>query len=130
MNKKHSENIKLHPENLVSLADRSPEERKTIAAMGGKKAGELAKRRKALREDLEYLLSLGDTQEQICLALIREAVSGNRSGSVTKAFEVIRDTLGEKPTEKLSVCDDNEIKFTLTVVDSDGKETKLDNYAG
>ena len=120
---------KLHPENLISLADRTAEDRKRIATLGGQKSGEQSKRRKALREDLEHLLATGDIQEQICLALIKEAMTGTRSGSVTRAFEVIRDTLGEKPADRLSVSDDNEICFTLHVVDKDGNETTLDSYS-
>ena len=47
------------------------------------------------------MLSDGDIQEKISLALINEAISGNNAGSVTKAFEVIRDTIGEKPADKV-----------------------------
>lgn len=42
------------------------------------------------------LLSHGNTQEKISLSLIAQAMEGN-----TKAFEVIRDTVGEKPTDKI-----------------------------
>ena len=55
------------------------------------------------------MLSDGDIQEKISLALINEAISGNNAGSVTKAFEVIRDTIGERPVEK--------VQATQTVVD-------------
>lgn len=37
-------------------------------------------------------------QEQIVLALVKRAQKGD-----TKAFEVIRDTIGEKPVEKQEV---------------------------
>lgn len=71
------------------------------AKKGGKASVESRRRRKALKEELLLLLSDGDVQERISLALINEALNGNKAGSVTKAFEVIRDTIGEKPVEKV-----------------------------
>ena len=41
------------------------------------------------------LLEQGNTQENIITALIDKAQSGD-----VRAFEVIRDTIGEKPTDK------------------------------
>ena len=88
-------------ENLVSLADRTTEEQRAIASAGGKASGEARRKRKTLKEELLLMLSDGDIQEKISLALINEAISGNNAGSVTKAFEVIRDTIGEKPADKV-----------------------------
>lgn len=58
------------------------------------------KARKKLKEALLLLLAKGETQDNICLALIEKAQSGD-----TKAFEVIRDTIGEKPVDKLARTD-------------------------
>ena len=63
---------------------------------GGIKSGEVRRERKTLKEELLLLLAQGNTQEKISLSLIQEAMGGN-----TKAFEVIRDTVGEKPVDKL-----------------------------
>jgi len=63
---------------------------------GGKNSVESRKRTKQLKEDLVTLLETGDTQNRICLELIAKALDGD-----IKAFEVIRDTIGEKPTEKI-----------------------------
>ena len=88
-------------ENLVSLADRTTEEQRAIASAGGKASGEARRKRKTLKEELLLMLSDGDIQEKISVALINEAINGNNAGSVTKAFEVIRDTIGEKPADKV-----------------------------
>ena len=88
-------------ENLVSLADRTTEEQRAIASAGGKASGEARRKRKTLKEELLLILSDGDIQEKISIALINEAINGTNEGSVTKAFEVIRDTIGERPVEKL-----------------------------
>lgn len=72
-----------------------------VGKLGGIASGEAKRKRKTLREELLALLADGDTQEKVSLALIREAQLGNASGSVARAFETIRDTVGEKPTESM-----------------------------
>lgn len=74
-----------------------------------KKAVAARNKRKTLREELLALLS-GDitdkkgrtvqAQTAMSNAILKEALSGN-----TKAFEVIRDTIGEKPVDKVMVAD-------------------------
>ena len=44
-------------------------------------------------------------QQSITAALIREATEGNSAGSVRGAFETIRDTIGEKPVDKVMIAD-------------------------
>ena len=87
-------------ENLVSLADRTTEEQRAIASAGGKASGEARRKRKTLKEELLLMLSEGETQQSVTLALIGKAMSGD-----TKAFEVIRDTIGEKPVDKVMIAD-------------------------
>lgn len=91
--------------NLKPMNKRTKEEQKKIARAGGKRSGEVRRARKTLREELLALLSDGDTQNKISVALIQEALTGNNAGSVTKAFEVIRDTVGEKPVDKVMVAE-------------------------
>ena len=93
-------------ENLVNLKDRSPRERKEIARKGAIASNKKQAARKTLKEELLLLLSQGDTQEKISLSLIQEALSGN-----TKAFEVIRDTIGEKPKDDIDVTVKDSKKF-------------------
>lgn len=93
-----------HPEGLISLADRTPEERSEIARKGQKASVETRNRRKTLREELLALLEKGNTQEKISVALIQQALDGN-----VKAFETIRDSIGEKCSEKVDVQSQNVI---------------------
>lgn len=79
-------------ENLKPV--KSKKEAREKGKKGGIASGKARKERKALKEELLILLSQGNTQEKISLSLIKEAMKGN-----TKAFEVIRDTIGEKPVE-------------------------------
>lgn len=87
-------------ENLVSLANRTKEEQREIAKKGGLASGEARRKRKTLKEELLMMLENGDTQESITTALIERAQNGD-----TKAFEVIRDTIGEKPVDKVMIAD-------------------------
>lgn len=84
-------------EDLIPV--RSKEEAKKRGKVGGKKSGESRRRRKALREHLEALLSSKreglTTAEALTLALVEKGLSGD-----VRAYEVIRDTLGEKPVDK------------------------------
>lgn len=78
-------------ENLVPL---TREEARRRGRNGGIKSGIAKRARKTLKEELLLLLSSGDTQQKISLAMIQEALNGN-----VKAFESIRDTIGEKPRD-------------------------------
>ena len=84
--------------NLKANSERTPKERKELAQKAGKKSGEARREKKLLKEELMLLLAQGKTQERISLALIEEAIKGN-----VKAFEVIRDTIGEKPVNKQEI---------------------------
>ena len=83
-------------DNLISFNAVSVEEHRKMAHNGGIKSGEVRKARKTLREELLLLLKNGDTQTNITIALLKEAEKGN-----IKAYEVMRDTIGEKPIEKI-----------------------------
>ena len=94
----------------------SKKEARERGRKGGLASGEARRKRKTLKEELLLMLSDGDIQEKISLALINEAINGNNAGSVTKAFEVIRDTIGERPVEK--------VQETQTVVDMSAFSTE------
>ena len=83
-----------------SFEQLSPERMHELAVMGGKAAAAARKRRKGLREALLRLMEEEGVQERLAEALVREATDGSRPGSAVKAFEVIRDTIGEKPGKK------------------------------
>ena len=80
-----------------SFEQLSPERMHELAVMGGKAAAAARKRKKGLREALLRLMEEDGVQERLAEALVREATEGSRPGSAVKAFEVIRDTIGEKP---------------------------------
>ena len=79
---------------------RTKSEAREKGKKGGKKSGEVRAQRKTLREELIALLETKiedkTIQEKISFSLIQEAISGK-----VKAFETIRDTIGEKPIEQI-----------------------------
>lgn len=81
-------------ENLVSLKDRTTEEQREIARKGGIASGKVRKEKKLLSMALKECLT-DDVKLQINTALLQQAKDGN-----VKAFEVIRDTIGESPVLK------------------------------
>ena len=95
---------------------KSKKEARERGRKGGLASGEARRKRKTLKEELLLMLSDGDIQEKISIALINEAINGNNAGSVTKAFEVIRDTIGERPVDK--------VQATQTVVDMSAFSTE------
>ena len=90
-------------ENLIPFTAMSEEKQKEMASKAGKASAEAKKRKKTLREELEIMLDIknkdGKTnQEAISVALMQQAKRGN-----IKAYEVIRDTVGEKPIDEKKV---------------------------
>lgn len=87
-------------ENLISLADRTTEEQREIARKGGIASGEARRRKKTLKEALLIALELeknGKTVQEIGVeAVLNKFMSGD-----IQAFTTVRDTIGEKPVDKV-----------------------------
>lgn len=90
---------------------RTKKEAREKGSKGGKASGKSRQERKALKEELLLLLSKGNTQEKVSLALIKQAMNGN-----TKAYEIIRDTIGEKPSDKLEFTQEKPFEVKIEVV--------------
>ena len=82
--------------NLKPVTKRTKNEAREISKKGGIKSGESRRERKKLKEELLLLLSEGDNNRRMSIAIFERALNGD-----TKAFEVIRDTIGEKPKEQI-----------------------------
>ncbi len=102
--------------NLQNLIVPTSEQARENGRKGGKASAAAKKRRKAMREQLEMLLSLSlknedvkkkikdlgvnvediDNQLAINLSLMNKALKGD-----VQAYQVIRDTIGEKPKDKI-----------------------------
>lgn len=109
-------------ENLIPMDVRSEDEQRKLASKGGKASGESRRKRAALREELDSLLSHKGVQKKVCLALVAKALEGD-----VRAFEVIRDTVDGKPVKCLdwAVSESNKADqgITFQVVDETGTVT-------
>ena len=87
---------------------KTTERARELQEKAAQKQRENIARRKTLKETLLLMLEEGNTQDNITLALLQKALNGD-----TKAYEVIRDTVGEKPTDKIEQS--GELNNTITV---------------
>ena len=98
-------NIVANEKNLVPFtSEQSHEEAVKNGRKGGKASAEARRNRKTLKEELLLMLEDEAVQQSVASALIAQARKGN-----VKAFETLRDTIGEAPVEK--------VQTTQTVVD-------------
>lgn len=77
--------------NLIVNSERTPKERKKQAEKAGKASGEARALKKTISESLKELCT-PDVLEAMNLRIISMAKHGN-----LKAYELVRDGLGEKP---------------------------------
>jgi predicted nucleotide-binding protein (sugar kinase/HSP70/actin superfamily) len=82
------------------------------ASKGGIASGEARRARKTLKEELIALLEMDDNNQRISIALLGRALNGDIS-----AFTTIRDTIGEKPVDKLEAGINSEVNITIELSD-------------
>lgn len=110
-------------ENLVPQSERTKEEQRIIAIKGGKASGEARRKRKAMREQMETLLSLPlsdqkikdrfkamgieaddmDNQMALVVSTFNKALKGD-----TSAINIVREMVGERVTEMKITTDTDE----------------------
>lgn len=90
---------------------RTKKEARERGRAGGIKSGQVRKERKTLKEELLLLLASDDNNSKISTALIKRALNGDVS-----AFAMIRDTIGEKPNDKLELSNDKPFEVNIKVV--------------
>ena len=94
-------------QNLIPFTERSESEVRKLNSKGGVNSGEARRRKRDIRLALEALLekditdrhgNVMSTAEAIAIKQIEKALKGD-----TKAFEVVRDSAGQKPSDKIDV---------------------------
>lgn len=99
-----------------TLDERTPEERTRIARMGQAASTKRRAELRLLKDELKILLSLAkdsdvSNQEKLCFALLEKGLAGD-----TKAFEVIRDSIGQKPVEKQETTIVDRTPFEIKII--------------
>ena len=95
---------------------RSKDEAKERGQKGGIASGESRRKKKTIRETLEMMLSGkmpdGTTrQDAMVVALLEKALSGD-----VRAFEAIRDSIGEKPTDKTHITGSDDVVMPTRII--------------
>lgn len=105
-------------QNLIKNEDLTPEQRRRNASKAGKASAKKRQQNKTFKEIINKFLDEQVSDERLkqqmvefgfadkevsnkscaVFALWKEAIKGN-----TKAFELLRDTIGEKPQEKVNI---------------------------
>lgn len=106
-------------ENLIPINQRTPEEIRRITSKAGIASGESKRRTKTFKDIFEKLLkdeaidgSNITNDELLALQMLKEANKGN-----TKAFEIVRDTIGQRPVDKKEV--DSNITGSIEITEED-----------
>ncbi len=92
---------KYNMENLKPFNTLTKSEQRDLSSKGGKASGEARREKKRFKELLEMVLSMQnkDTKNtydyDITISMVKKAIKGSE-----RAFELIRDTIGEKPIDK------------------------------
>ena len=84
-------------QNLIPNSKRTPSELREIAKKGGIASGKSRAFAKTFKEMINEVMTDDDLKKMIS-TMVKEAQKGN-----TKAFEIIRDTRGEKPIDKQEI---------------------------
>lgn len=108
-------------EDLIPMSERSKEEVKEIARRGGINSGKTRRNKALLKDCLEILMEkkMVDKDgkkitgaEAQSVSLFLAALQETDTAKKARAFEVLRDTAGQKPVEKIEQTNTNiEIDF-------------------
>lgn len=90
-------------QNLKPLNTRTKSEQREIATKGGKASGVTRRKRKEFKEALKQALTVVMENNKTVQEIGIEALMAKFMAGDPKVFELIRDTIGEKPTEKQEV---------------------------
>lgn len=121
-------------ENLVSLADRTTEEQRAIATLGGKASGVARRKKRNMQQFAEIILGMAMKSGEVHTVEEIESIADLKGKNLTvdqaiilkqvekalkgdlKSAEFVRDTSGQKPIETVKAdvtSDSNELKDIL-----------------
>lgn len=96
-------NPKGTPANLTPFNKMDAEKKRAIQSKGGKVSGQKYRERKVFKEALIEALKIVESDDKTIQEKGIEALLTKYKNGDLKAFEIVRDTVGEKPTEKQEV---------------------------
>lgn len=97
-------------ENLKPV--RSKEEARKRGRAGGIKSGEARREKKLFKEAIEK--KIGGSLESMIDSMIIQALKGN-----VQAITFLRDTIGEKPTDKIEADVNSDVNINIELTDDE-----------
>lgn len=117
-------------DNLIPVTKRTKEEARLISQNGGKKSGKVRAEKRLLKDTILMMLqhkptpemiqecsekfgfNPKDLQDVITGGLMTKAMSGD-----AKAFEVLRDTAGQKPVDQVELGTMDKTPFKIQIIE-------------
>lgn len=106
--------------NLLRPEDLTPEQRRANALKAAKKSVEARQFKKTFREAFMNMNDKEGIIEELCNTALHQA----KKGSI-RALEFIRDTMGQKPIEKVETSGSVQIKKIFITPEMDAEAEKL-----
>lgn len=102
----------MNEENLIPISERSSEEVREMGRKGGIASGKARKEKKLFKEAIEK--QLGQSLDSMIKSMITQAKKGN-----VQAITFLRDTIGEKPTDKVEADLNTDITINIELTDEE-----------
>ena len=118
-------------ENLIDTAHRTEEELRAMTRKGGIKSGEARRRKKTMREALEFLMYKAELSEALKqrmrnegikdedmnhqMAITRSLIAKAEAGDV-QAYNAICAMIGEKPAEKMEMSGGQQMELKVRCI--------------
>ncbi|MBP3920790.1 MAG: hypothetical protein J6D28_04420 [Bacilli bacterium] len=102
----------MNEENLIPMNERSESEVRELGRKGGIKSGEARREKKIFKEAIEK--QLGQSIDSMIKSMITQAKKGN-----VQAITFLRDTIGEKPTDKIEANLTSDVNINIELSDDE-----------
>ena len=100
----------MNEENLIPFEERTEEELREMRRKGGINSGKARREKKLFKEAIEK--KLGQSLDSMIQAMIDQANNGN-----VQAITFLRDTIGEKPTDKIDADLSGDVTINIELSD-------------
>ena len=102
----------MNEENLIPFEERTEEELREMRRKGGINSGKARREKKLFKEAIEK--KLGKSIDSMIEAMINQANNGN-----VQAITFLRDTIGEKPTDKVEAEVNTDVTINIELTDEE-----------
>ena len=102
----------MNENNLIPFEERTEEELREMRRKGGINSGKARREKKLFKEAIEK--QLGKNLDDMIKAMMEQAKNGN-----VQAIAFLRDTIGEKPTDKVEAEVNTDVTINIELTDEE-----------